>query len=222
LANIRNFITAIKSFDLLNPQLMRKPTLPSNNELGLGGDKLPAVLHAFSHTKQEAFNQQIKTVFSTTFETVETRTTPSNHNILFINEKFANNHRTKTIAGHISDGLLRIMAILSQTMTTPSALLFDEIENGINPEWIEALVDLLVESPKQIIITTHSPMVLNYLEDEQAKKSVIFTYKNLPGITQQCRFFSIAGIGEKLDIMGPGEVMVDVNLNQLAQELCRA
>ncbi|OAD19635.1 SMC domain-containing protein [Candidatus Thiomargarita nelsonii] len=71
-------------------------------------------------------------------------------------------------------------------------------------------------TPQQIIITTHSPILL---KDEQAKKSVIFTYKNKKGITQQRPFFTIKGIAEKLDILGPGEAMLDVNLNELAQEL---
>jgi ABC-type branched-subunit amino acid transport system ATPase component len=39
-------------------------------------------------------------------------------------------------------GLLRLLAILSQTMTDNKILLFDEIEDGINPEIVEKLVDL--------------------------------------------------------------------------------
>lgn len=198
---------------------MRKPSRQSDNELGLGGNKLSAFLHSISNRKKDELNRFIKEVFSTTFESIETITTLSDHKRLFIEEKLANNRCMKTEASHISDGLLRIMAILSQTMTTHTMLVFDEIENGINPEWVEALVDLLVESPKQIIVTTHSPMVLNYLEDEQAKKSVIFIYKDKEGMTQQCRFFSIAGVEKKLDILGPGEAMVDVNLSELAEEL---
>jgi predicted ATPase len=81
-------------------------------------------------------------------------------------------------------------------------------------EIVEKLVDLLWGTPQQILITTHSPILL---KDEQAKKSVIFTYKNKKGITQQRPFFK--GIAEKLEILGPGEAMLDVNLNELAQEL---
>jgi len=77
-------------------------------------------------------------------------------------------------------------------------LLFNEIEDGINPEIVEKLVDLPISTPQQIIITTYSPILLNYIEDGQAKKSVIFTYKNKPGITQQRPFFTtIKGIAEK-------------------------
>ena len=53
------------------------------------------------------------------------------------------------------------------------------------------MVDLLVTAPKQLIITTHSPMILNYIEDERAKESVILTYRNKHGATQQRRFFRL-------------------------------
>jgi predicted ATPase len=104
-------------------------------------------------------------------------------------------------------------------MTSHTVLLFDEIEDGINPELVETLVDLLVTAPKQVIITTHSPMILNYIEDERAKESVILTYKNKRGATQQRRFFSIECIGEKLESLAAGEAMVDINLSKLVEAL---
>jgi predicted ATPase len=211
LAQIRAFLTSIKSIELLSPQLMQKRTLSSVQELGLGGDNLSAFFHNLSNNKKTELNRHIKEIFSPTFEAIATTTTPSNHKLLFIEENFSGTHRIKTEAKHISDGLLRILALCSQTLTTHTVLLFDEIEDGINPEWVESLVDLLVESPKKILMTTHSPMVLNYLEDEQAKESVIFTYKDKQGATQHCRFFSIAGVRKKLEILGPGEAMVDVS-----------
>ena len=98
-------------------------------------------------------------------------------------------------------------------------ILFDEIENGVNPEITEDLVDALVKSSKQIMVTTHSPMVLNYLEDEQATKSVIFVYKNKQGLTRSIPFFEIPSMKEKLSVMGPGEVFVDTELARLEDEI---
>jgi predicted ATPase len=219
LAQIRLFLTSVKCVELLSPHLMRQRTQQSDEALGFGGEKLSAFLHSLSNLNRLELNQSIKELFSPTFDSFETTTRPSGQKLLFVNEIFSDTQHTKTEAKHVSDGLLRILAIFSQTLMAHTALLFDEIEDGINPEWVEALVDLLVESPKQIIVSTHSPMVLNYLEEEQAKDSVIFTYKDKQGITQQCRFFSIRGIRKKLDILGPGEAMVDVNLSELVKEL---
>jgi hypothetical protein len=57
--------------------------------------------------------------------------------------------------GQLNDGLLRILAILAQTESHQSSLLLlDEVVDGINPEIVEKLVDTLVRSPIQIIVTT--------------------------------------------------------------------
>lgn len=225
LINIRDFFVSVKSTDLLCPQLMRKRARQADNDLGLGGEKLSAFLHELSDDKKSKVNQLIKEKFLPTFESVETSTIQAGWKKLLVTEKvFQENDRLETErlgteARHVSDGLLRLLAILSQMMTSHQVLLFDEIEDGINPEIVEKLVDLLISTPKQIIITTHCPILLNYIEDEQAKKSVIFTYKNKQGITQQRPFFKIKGVAEKLDILGPGEAMLDVSLSELAQEL---
>jgi len=222
LINIRDFFVSVKSTDLLSPQLMRKRARQADNDLGLGGEKLSAFLHDLSDVQKNEINQLIKENFSPRFESFETTTIQAGWKKLSVTEKIIpvlETARLRTEAKHVSDGLLRLLAILSQMMSSSQVLLFDEIEDGINPEIVEKLVDLLISTPQQIITTTHSPIVLNYIEDEQAKKSVILTYKNKKGITQQRPFFTIKGVAEKLEILGPGEAMLDVNLNELAQEL---
>ncbi len=88
----------------------------------------------------------------------------------------------------------------------------------MNPEIIEKLVDVLVKASQQILVTSHSPMILNYLDDEIARQAVNFIYKNQKGETRARPFFSIPRIGEKLKVMGPGEAFVDTDLNLLTQE----
>jgi len=101
---------------------------------------------------------------------------------------------------HIADGFLRLLAVFAQLSLTQSFLLFDEIENGINPELIEFLMDTLVETRPQMLITTHSPMVLNYLEDNIAIKGVTYLYKEQNGATQAVRLFDIPSLHEKLTV----------------------
>ena len=219
LKKIRRFFTSIKSLDLLSPQLMRKRARKSDDDLGLGGEKLSAFLHNLSENDSTELIEQIQKQFSTTFKSFETSAKPPGWKKLFVNEKFPESEPIRIEATHVSDGLLRLLAILSQLMTSHTMLLFDEIEDGINPELVETLVDLLVIANKQVIITTHSPMILNYIEDERAKESVILTYRNKHGATQQRRFFSIEGIGEKLESLAAGEAMVDINLSELVEAL---
>jgi len=122
-----------------------------------------------------------------------------------------------------NDGLLRTLAILSQRHTSHNLVLFDEIENGFNQELIEKLVnELLNFNGKQVIITTHSAGVINYLPDETARRSVILFYKDGQGYTQATRFFEIPEISELLEIMGPGQVMSRTNLEKLSVKLSTA
>jgi hypothetical protein len=84
---------------------MRKPSRQSDNDLGLGGNKLSAFLHGISNRKRDELNRFIKEVFSTSFESIETITTLSDHKRLFIEEKLANNRCMKTEASHIRRGI---------------------------------------------------------------------------------------------------------------------
>ncbi len=124
-----------------------------------------------------------------------------------------------TEARHINDGMLRLMAIFAELETENQFLLFDEIENGINPELVEFVIDKLVQARQQVLVTTHSPMILNYLDDETAKAGVIYLYKTPQGCTKSVPFFSIPSLAEKLTVMGPGEAFVDTNLTQLSNEI---
>jgi len=124
-----------------------------------------------------------------------------------------------TEARHINDGMLRLMAIFAETLSAHEFMLFDEIENGINPELIEFLLDYLVSTQQQIMVTTHSPMILNYLDDSVARQGVQLIYKTPEGKTRAIPFFSIPSVAERLTVMGPGEVFVDTDLIRLPLEI---
>ena len=111
------------------------------------------------------------------------------------------------------------MAIFSQLRSQTDFLLFDEIENGINPELIEYLIDHLVQARHQVIVTTHSPLILNYIEDEVAREGIIYLYKNNSGITCSRKLFDIPSLNEKLSVMGPGEAFIDTDLTKLYEEI---
>jgi ABC-type multidrug transport system ATPase subunit len=137
---------------------------------------------------------------------------------LNISEQFGNT-QLYTEAKHVNDGMLRLMAILAEILTKREFVLFDEIENGINHELVEFLLDTLVGSRQQVLITTHSPMILNHLDDGVARAGVHYLYRTPEGYTNSVPFFSIPSVSEKLDFMGPGEAFVDTNLTRLYEEI---
>ena len=75
-------------------------------------------------------------------------------------------------APSLSDGTLRFAALTAALFQpdAPSALLIEEIENGIHPTRLRLLVELLrsraAKGESQLFVTTHSPTVLAWLKPE--------------------------------------------------------
>lgn len=219
---IRNSIASIRSMDLLSPQLLRKRAKKAEEgDVGMGGEHLSAFIHHLNDYQKDQLLGQIQRYYPQV-ENLSTKALRAGWIQFEINEKYVDyggdNKMITTEAKHINDGMLRLLAILALQYSELDTLLFDEIENGINPEITEKVVDALVASPKQIIVTTHSPMVLNYLEDEVARQSVIFLYKRPDGITRAVRFFEIPSAAEKLRCLAAGDAMLDLFLADMASE----
>lgn len=214
---LRNNLTNIRSLELISPELLRSKTRSSEGNLGIGGEKLSALIHESGAEIKEKLVVGLKNIYPQ-LEDIKTKSLRSGWKQLEIIESF-NGKKITSVARHVNDGMLRLMAILLQLETDKALLIFDEIENGINPELIEYLVDMLVDCDNQIIVTTHSPMILNYLADDVAKKGVIHLYKNKRGATQSIRLFDIPSMEKKLQFMGPGEVFVDTDLTTLSKEI---
>jgi predicted ATPase len=196
---------------------LRQESNESSGSLGMGGEKLSAYLYDLPKDDKKHIASKLQRLYPRLKEFKATAK-KSGEKQLEIVEQYEGNS-LKTGARHVNDGLLRMMAVFSQLKEDQSFLLFDEIENGINPELVEALVDELVSTKQQVLITTHSPMILNYLEDDVAKSGITYLYKNKKGHTQAIKLFDIPSMAKKLEFMGPGEAFVDTDLSKLADEI---
>lgn len=221
---IKRIFRGIKSLELLAPEHLRQRTRESQGTLGLGGQNLSAYLHEMPSGKRQNVFERLQQIYPQLTE-LHVKSLRSGWKQLEIAETYEDGEpgllspTMTTEARHINDGMLRIIAILAELQSDNQFLLFDEIENGINPEIVEFVLDLLVTSPKQILVTTHSPMILNYLEDDIAREGVIYLYKTRRGHTKAIPFFSIPSVSEKLTMMGPGEAFADTNLTELGAEI---
>lgn len=218
LLEFRDALRHTRSLELLSPQSLRKRAR-SGDDIGIGGEKLSAYLDGIKGDEKIRLLVALKE-FYPRIVNFKVKTLRSGWKSLSVFEKFGDKV-LETEAAHMNDGLLRILAVLTQAASDRSLILLDEIENGINQEVVEKLVDTLVASPQQLIVTTHSPLVLNYLPDEVARESVQFIYKTQEGESRIRRFFDVPRVADKLRVMGPGDAFVDTNLNELTQ-LCLA
>ena len=214
---VKDLVINIRSLDLISPELLRSQNRSADGRLGLGGEKLSAYLHESGSEAALKLTDELRRVYPK-LANIRTKSLRSGWKQLEITEKFGDTLITSS-ARHINDGMLRLMAILLQLRIGNALLVFDEIENGINPELIEYLVDHLVKSDDQVMITTHSPMILNFIDDEVARKGVICLYKNNKGHTKSIKLFDIPSMSKKLQFMGPGEAFIDTDLTNLDREI---
>ncbi len=68
---------------------------------------------------------------------------------------------------NISDGTLRLLSFVTALSLNHSLVAFEEPENCIHPHLLELLVDMMRKADCQVVITTHSPYLLDYVEPEE-------------------------------------------------------
>lgn len=216
--DLRSYLDKILSIELLSPlQMKRRIREKDGNGVGLGGEQLPLFLHRLSDD-QKARLKAVMTRFYPHFETFETVAMRGGWKKLIVREKYDNGIFTATESRQLNDGMLRVLAIIAETLFSEGTVLIDEIEDGINPELLEKLVEYLLEDcPCQVITTSHSPLLLNFLPDEQAREGVQFVYKTMGGISRVIPFFKIPQLSESLGLLGAGEVMLQFDMEKVAE-----
>lgn len=228
---LKHVAANLRSLDLLSPQSMRRRA-KEGADIGYGGERLSAFIHGLTTKDKVALTDALKKFYPKVAE-LSTTALRAGWKDLRVVEQYdsAPLSRLESDARQVNDGLLRVLAVLSQVSVSDGAghkghtdglgqscVLFDEIENGINPEIMQKLVELLLGAERQVIVTTHSPLVLNYLPDEVAKEAVLLVYRNSAGHTKVVRLFDLPSTKKKLALLGPGEVFVDTNLEALPAE----
>jgi predicted ATPase len=98
-------------------------------------------------------------------------------------------------------------------------ILLDEIENGINPYLAERVAglfrDIVKDSGRQVIATTHSPMILNCFDPEE----IVFLWKEDDGLTRCKKMFSTEEMRDTLEFLNPGEVWINYDRNELIDKM---
>ena len=162
LANMRFF-----EFD---PDSIREPAFPGQQTLGDRGENLPAVLETICADPDLKRNlvSWLEGLTPMDVTGLEFPRDPSGRIHLQIVDK--NDRRVSAYSA--SDGTLRFLAILT-ALFNPAAsgiYFFEEIDNGIHPNRVWLLMDLLqneaVREDVQIITTTHSPQMLTFMNDD--------------------------------------------------------
>ncbi|MBR5050677.1 MAG: AAA family ATPase [Desulfovibrio sp.] len=212
-----NYSKGIYSFDTLNSTQLLSKSRKKIGGIGRGGQHVAGVFSALSDQQKKNIISNINKIFPwlSSIQAIQKRAGWIELNF----EETAGQRYFSIPAKHSCDGLLRILAFITEINTSDTLVVFDEIENGLNPEIMKSFLECLFDSNKQIVFTTHNPVILNYIKEEIAEEIVYFMFRDDTGKSSATRFFSIPSVKEKLEWLGPGEAFLDVNHMDLVNEI---
>lgn len=169
----------------LNPDLLRTPAVPTPDAvLSATGDNLAAVLDrlitgpdrsAIARLEQ-ALNEAVPTLRGIALRTIDGKTGAKA--LEFVLSTSAKGPPVTIPCAHASDGAMLLTAFLALAFSDePGLILIEEPENGLHPSRLQSVIDMLRKisegvignKARQVIITTHSPLLLNYARPEEVR-----------------------------------------------------
>ncbi len=154
----------------LSPERMRDPSIPGATTLGYYGQNLPTVLESIcaDADRKQTLLSWFEELTPMDVQGFEFPRDPSGRVHLYITER----NGRKVSAYSASDGTLRFLGILAALLNDDAGGLyfFEEIDNGIHPNRLWLLLDLIerqtAKGKIQVITTTHNPALLAWMNDD--------------------------------------------------------
>lgn len=204
----RRTINSMRFLDL-DPESLRRPSIPGQTILGDKGENLSSVLQAICKEPSGkealiAWARELTPLDVTDLKFPEASLDGK------IQLQLVEQGGREVSAESASDGTLRFLAIAGAMLGTQPArfYFFEELENGIHPNRAHLLVNLLQDSTRkcgiQVAGTTHSPALLNFL-DAQSLKDASLVYR--AGSVSKIRSFAdIPALSQVMPESLPGEL----------------
>ncbi len=208
---------------MLAPEKLSRNSRGQADTIGAYGENTAAYVHGLSQQQREKLNSRLRK-YSGFISELNTKKQGKGLGWIEMSasEKFISNH-TNIKAMHLSDGILRIIAIaaLAEIKKNTGIVLLEEIENGINPHIAEILTRDIREisdtNRRQVVLTTHNPVLLDFFSEE----SIVFLWRNKNGMVNSSDMFANEKVREYLEYMYPGEVWLNMGGNELIENLQR-
>jgi predicted ATPase len=161
-----NLLQDTQKLDLVPPVLREYSRQTQAERIGERGENFAALVKTIlsDDTKKAAFNAWLSKLTPTDLDEAIIKKGALGEPIFGVIEG-----RNEILAPQLSDGTLRFAALTAALFQTaaPHILLLEEVDNGIHPTRLRLLVELLLarahKGASQIFITTHSPIVLTWL-----------------------------------------------------------
>jgi predicted ATPase len=175
----REWVENFRSFLIWDPKVLRNPDRGEHDEMGSSGEHLAVVLGRLRDKNPGGFAkliQRLKRLFPTLTNISVSGRGGWGWRSIKLHE--GNGKEIIFNSAQMSDGVLRLLAIASMLYLDkiPSVLMLEEPENGIHPQIVKEVIQVLRELTQrkppnncQVFFTTHSPYVLDEFFDHPAE-----------------------------------------------------
>jgi predicted ATPase len=167
--DFETLMAALRVFQL-SPRCCREPGVPTPNpELERNGQNLPVALDYLkkNFSAQYAMVLEMARRVMPNLEDIETDWTHTRSRVLFIRERGI---RRPWTSSDISDGTIQTIALLVAVFDPRIPLVvIEEPENSVHPWALRNLAEAFrtASEQKQIVLTTHSPILIDQLKPEE-------------------------------------------------------
>jgi predicted ATPase len=239
------FLSDSTNFELLSPEKLRSGIKLSHiQNIGTGGEALTYYIEKMRNTDKQQLNKTVSDLIGFNIE-IKTKDIGNkiDLSINFINasntisvdslyisdgllriiafvvismEKFPSGTAVDDASGVRSSQLFNL---INDVGIGSGMILLDEIENGINPYLTEKIINILRSLTghlgRQVITTTHSPVILNEFKPDE----IIFLWKDAEGSVHSRKFFDTEEMCEALSFLNPGEIWENFGKDKILSKL---
>ena len=169
------------------------------------GSDLPLLIERLPAASKRALVRRVAALFPSVQKISVNTSGDAKH--LVVSERMISRGGTKTFpipAWLLSEGMRRIVAIfaLLEARPRPPLIAIEEIENGLDPWTLEHVLDelrLAADDGTQIIVTTHSPFLLDHVETDE-----VIHVRREAGESTYERVADLPTVATYKDVMAPG------------------
>jgi predicted ATPase len=213
LVKISRWARAVRPYVELSPAMLRRSSRRTADGIGQFGENLAGFLRYLADNRASSYRDYVNTVkrYYRHLDRIVIRSPGAGWNRLEMVERWGK-QRLSLSSDQVSDGFLRLCAIaaMSYVNPPPTMLMMDEVENGVHPRLLGSLMGLLqelAEKDTQVLVTTHSPIALNSVNDAD---SVLIVRRTQSGRSRLVQLSGTDGYKVLNSVFRPGEMWVNL------------
>jgi predicted ATPase len=195
---------------------MRHDSRGLSKDIGERGQRLAGFLAGLDSEKKDRLVRRISRFYP--LSEIDTRRKRAGWIDLRVAETYRKSGRFS--AAHMSDGFMRILALcaIPELPLEVSLVLLDEVEDGVEPHILPRLIDAVTrESQAQIVMTSHSPLLVNYFEPSE----IVFLSRTADGRTISASADDIDIFRTGREFLGSGEIWANASLDAIGRGVAR-